>query len=205
MRSVAMSVPMSATKTKSLSRAARPPKIQLGNINFIPNDPLVVHEAPMRIAAAHAAQTGKVARLKFSNPAPSAAAYQAGTVEFLHWQSREAALAALDTFAWCAGPLSQWAAEVHGPLEVIPNAGRDLNAYYDRRSLSFFVLPIGNELICSGSSTDVVSHETGHAILDSLRPDFWDSALPEHAAFHEAFGDCMAILTALIDASIRDA
>jgi hypothetical protein len=59
--------------------------------------------------------------------------------------------------------------------------------------------------VYSGASTDVVAHEVGHAILDALRPDLWDSALPEHGAFHEAFGDCMAILTALEDDAVRQA
>lgn len=175
------------------------------DIDFIPNDPLAQRDDPMRVEDAHVAQTGRVARLHFANGAPPSDTYRPGTMEFLYWQSREAALAALDAFASCAEPLAAWAPEVRGALHLVPNAGNDLNAYYDRRTLSFFVSPDESGAICSGASTDVVSHETGHAILDSLRPELWNSSLPEHAAFHEAFGDCMAILTSLNDVATREA
>jgi hypothetical protein len=174
-----------------------------GDIDFIPNDPLAESDDPMRVEGAHNGQNGKVARFRFPSNAPDSNTYRPETMEFLYWQSREAALAALDAFTACAGPLAAWAPEVRGSLEVVPNAGDDLNAYYDRRTLSFFVSQTRDGATCSGASTDVVSHETGHAILDSLRPEFWNSALPEHAAFHEAFGDCMAILTALNDDATR--
>ncbi len=174
-----------------------------GNIDFIPNDPLAESADPMRVESAHREQVGQVARFRFRAGAPASNTYRPGTMEFLHWQSREAALDTLDAFAACAGPLEAWAPDVRGQLEVVPNAGDDLNASYDRRSLSFFVSRNADGAICSGASTDVVSHETGHAILDSLRPDLWNSALPEHAAFHEAFGDCMAILVALNDGETR--
>jgi hypothetical protein len=176
-----------------------------GDIDYIPNDPLAEADDPMRVEGAHTAQNGKVARFRFASSAPSSNTYRPGTMEFLYWQSREAALAALDAFAACAGPLAAWAPEVRGSLQLVPNAGDDLNAYYDRRTLSFFVSQNDDGATCSGASTDVVSHETGHAILDSLRPELWNSALPEHAAFHEAFGDCMAIITALNDNATRDA
>jgi hypothetical protein len=176
-----------------------------GDIDFIPNDPLAERDDPMRVEDAHHAQTGKVARLRFAKGAPSSNTYRPGTMEFLYWQSREAALSALDAFAACGGPLAAWSPDVRGSLELVPNAGDDLNAYYDRRTLSFFVSRDNNGTVCSGASTDVVSHETGHAILDSLRPELWNSSLPEHAAFHEAFGDCMAILTALNDDATRKA
>src|SRR6185503_384361 len=90
-------------------------------------------------------------------------------------------------------------------LDLIPNAGVDLNAYYDGQSLSFFEYPTVGVITYSGASTDVVAHEAGHALLDTIRPDLWDTTFPETNAFHEAFGDCMAILTALADATTRRA
>src|SRR5262249_17304576 len=45
--------------------------------------------------------------------------------------------------------------------------------------------------------------EAGHGILDSIRPDFWNSAVFEVNSSHEAFGDCVALLTALSDAETR--
>lgn len=43
----------------------------------------------------------------------------------------------------------------------------------------------------------------GHALLDTIRPDLWDTAFPETNAFHEAFGDCIALLTAFSDQATR--
>ncbi len=48
-------------------------------------------------------------------------------------------------------------------------------------------------------------HEEGHALLDMIRPDFFEVPFIEVGALHEAFGDCVAILTALNDRSIREA
>src|SRR5690606_22721644 len=36
-------------------------------------------------------------------------------------------------------------------------------------------------------------HETGHAILDAIRPDLWNIASSEIWAFHESFADICAI------------
>ena len=43
----------------------------------------------------------------------------------------------------------------------------------------------------------------GHGLLDATRPDLWDAVFLETGAFHEAFGDCMAVLTALNDRDSR--
>jgi hypothetical protein len=51
----------------------------------------------------------------------------------------------------------------------------------------------------------VVAHEVGHAILDALRPDLWDVQTLEAGALHESFGDCIAVLTALSEPSVRTA
>jgi hypothetical protein len=63
----------------------------------------------------------------------------------------------------------------------------------------------GTTMTQSGASTDVVSHEAGHAILDAQRPDLWDTPYLEVGGFHEAFGDIVAIVTALRDAATRKA
>jgi hypothetical protein len=62
---------------------------------------------------------------------------------------------------------------------------------------------VGAQTFFSGASTDVVSHEVGHGLLDSMRPDFFGVNFLEVGAFHEAFGDCIAILTALSDTETR--
>jgi hypothetical protein len=84
-------------------------------------------------------------------------------------------------------------------LNIYPMAGMDLNAYYDRKSIRFFYYfdykLIKNIYLCE--SSDVVSHETGHAILDAIRPDFWNVQSYEIWALHESFGDISAILNIL--------
>lgn len=188
------------------TRKSQRTKTQLApaaTVNYIPNDPLALSDAPVRVIEPHLAQTGEVARFTFIAAAPRAGRYQPGTAEFLFWQTREAALGALDTLAWCDKPIAHWAEQVGGALELLPDAGHQLNAYYNRRSVSFFSAAGDNGTTFSGASADVVAHEVGHAILDSLRPDLWNSAFPEHGAFHESFGDCVALLSALRDHGIR--
>ena len=93
-------------------------------------------------------------------------------------------------------PIQNWAAT--NSLAVFPRAGEDLNAYYDRQHLKFFYFSherIGTIYTCD--SSDVVAHELGHAVLDSYRPDMWNAAFLESAAFHEAFGDFIAMMQSL--------
>lgn len=137
-------------------------------------------------------------------PAP-AGRYAPATDEFLFWQCREAALRAVAVFERLDRPLRKWAPQARRRLRLIPVAGADLNAYYDRDSCSFFTYETDGRITRTGASADVVAHEVGHALLDAIRPDLWDISLPEHGAFHEAFGDCIALLAALSDAKSRAA
>ena len=92
--------------------------------------------------------------------------------------------------------LTNWARTTN--LLVFPRAGLMANAYYDRASLSFFYYKDStNKIIYTCDSADIITHELGHAILDAIRPDFWNTAAFEVAAFHESFGDINAILTTL--------
>ena len=122
------------------------------------------------------------------------------------WQAREAALRAIAAVEGVGHPLPGWTGSYgFRDLPLIPVAGQDLNAYYDRNSISFFVTRVAGNDIFSGASTDVVAHETGHAILDAIRPDLWGVNLMEVGAFHEGFGDIIAIFTALADKDTRTA
>jgi hypothetical protein len=125
-----------------------------------------------------------------------------GTPRFLFWQCREAALAAVETWEASAGPHKKWQGN-RKKLALLQDVGEDLNAFYDRESFSFFHRAVGGTTFFSGASTDVVAHELGHGLLDSVRPEFFDVNFLEVGAFHEAFGDCMAILTALSDLETR--
>lgn len=102
--------------------------------------------------------------------------------------------------------IKQWA--FVQSLVLMPRAGRDVNAYYDRTSLRFFffnnIKTRKNIFTCDAQS--IVVHEFGHAFLDILRPDWWDAQAIEIWAFHEAFGDISAALVSLqYDAMIDNA
>jgi fungalysin metallopeptidase (M36) len=171
-------------------------------INFIPNDPSAGSTAPaLRVQPKHANRPASRASFTFSNTF-NEGKFAPGTQGFLYWQCREAALGALDAYELVAGNLTRWQGN-RRTLPIRQDAGVDLNAYYDRSSFSFFHRAIGGTPFFSGASTDVVAHEVGHGLLDKIRPDLWDAPYLETGAFHEAFGDCMAVLTGLADRDTR--
>lgn len=175
-------------------------------INFIPNDPLAQSDMPMRQQDARADRKGNVALFDFGTLAAENL-YQFGTLESLGWQCREAALAAISVFETLYGPLRQWSEHLDDrkKLPININAGNILNAQYDleAQSLLFYINNSPKKTTYSAASTDVVAHETGHALLDSIRPELIESNTLEVNAFHEAFGDCMSLLTALSDPASR--
>lgn len=178
------------------------------SINYIPNDPSAVSSIPMRTVSPRPDRSSSTTHYNVAD-AVGEGAFDLGTPEFLYWQCREAALAAMEAWETIHGPFSAW--QAGKVLHVIPNEGEDLNAYYTRKfgsepmRISFFHQSVGSKDFFSGASTDVVAHEAGHAFLDAIRPDFWSSSRFEVNAYHEAFGDCIAIVTALNDRPSRQA
>lgn len=90
------------------------------------------------------------------------------------------------------------------PINVFPHAGETPNAYYSRRekAMKFFFFnapqgPLKGQKIYTNRSFDIVSHETGHAVLDGLKPGFLSSWHPQTGGIHESFGDLMSIFTML--------
>lgn len=98
----------------------------------------------------------------------------------------------------------KWAAT--SKLNVYPIAGQEFNAYYDRNSLKFFYGydPKVRKNIYAADSNDIVAHELGHAILDCLRPDFWNVQSFEVWALHESFGDIVAILNIMENRNVLE-
>jgi hypothetical protein len=135
---------------------------------------------------------------------PSPARYNPGSAEFRYWTAAEALRRAADFWAPLLPSGTRWYSTVGARLSVTLDAGEDLNAYYDRNGLDFFHGPAGRMIVYSGESPDVVCHEFGHAVLDALRPQLWNAATAEAAAFHESFGDMSALLTALQLQSMRE-
>ena len=175
-------------------------------INFIQNDPLATG-ALVREVAARPDRKSDQAGFSVAGNEPEDV-YDVGTAGFVRWQARQAAILTLEAWEEAIGePVESWVQEAPDPsaLLVLPDAGTDLNAFYDRESLSFFHDRRPAKTTFSGASTDVVAHEAGHALLDALRPDLWGVNLLEVGAAHEAFGDCVAIVTALSDRGTRTA
>ncbi|SFC03110.1 hypothetical protein [Massilia yuzhufengensis] len=89
------------------------------------------------------------------------------------------------------------------PLAVFPyGLPNVMNAFYSRTQgcLKFgdFV-PAGEEArVYTCRSFDIVAHETAHAVLDGLKPQWLlADAPPQTGGLHEAFGDLTAIFLAL--------
>lgn len=94
-------------------------------------------------------------------------------------------------------PIKKW---VDGPKLIVNVVkSREINAYYDRRSLRFLSAHVKKmgRIVDTSNSAEIVAHELGHALLDCLRPQFWNTQNREIWAFHEAFGDINAIVTTL--------
>src|SRR5215468_7905128 len=141
--------------------------------------------------------------IRIVNPAsaPEAKPHSPGTADFRYWTAAEALRRGAD-FWGALLPGTSW--EVGSILPVDLDFGIDLNAFYDRQGLKFFHGSAAGRTVFSGESPDVVCHELGHAVLDSLKPQLFDAASMEVAAFHESFGDMSAILSALQLPSLRE-
>jgi len=145
---------------------------------------------------------GKPLAFQFPSPAPAPRTYKAGTAGFRYWVAVEALRRGASFWAPRV-PGGRW--QPGARLPVLLDEGEDLNAYYDRSALNFFHGPGPSGVVYSGESPDVLCHEMGHAILDSVKPGLWDAASHEVAAFHESFGDMSAILSALQLPTLRKA
>jgi hypothetical protein len=86
-------------------------------------------------------------------------------------------------------------------LIVRPHAFEGMNAYYDPQSPSlnfgYFTTLFRRAPVWVCLSHDVVTHELGHAILDTFRPLYVFSTDLDSSALHESFADLMAMFSAL--------
>eukprot|EP01063_Lacrimia_lanifica_P010290 TRINITY_DN17000_c0_g2_i1.p1 TRINITY_DN17000_c0_g2~~TRINITY_DN17000_c0_g2_i1.p1 ORF type:complete len:405 (+),score=102.20 TRINITY_DN17000_c0_g2_i1:138-1352(+) len=105
---------------------------------------------------------------------------------------------AADADAASAGPAKwswQWG---DAPLELVahhPDSGVQACYLRGKRAVRFGLLerpePEGPEYVCR--SVQVVAHEIGHAVLDTLKPDLYSYKAGDRAALHEVFADATAI------------
>ncbi len=94
-------------------------------------------------------------------------------------------------------------------LLVIPIAGEEANAFYhrDSNSLQFFYCPRSDytgQPVYTCLSRDIIAHEVGHAIIDSIAPDLVDAWTPQSLAIHEALADITALLMAFDSKKLRE-
>jgi HAD superfamily hydrolase (TIGR01549 family) len=126
-----------------------------------------------------------------------------GTAQFRFWEATEALTRGINYWGPLLPASTKWSS-VATPLNVRLNAGIDLNANYSRQfGLSFFQARVAGKHLFSAESPDVSCHELGHGLLDALKPQLFNTASAEVAAFHEAVGDMSAILCALQIPSLR--
>ena len=132
-----------------------------------------------------------------------AASVKAGSVGLRYWSAASAVDRTRALWLEAIGSVVPAPAWQGGGLEVMLNAGSEVNAYYERGTLKFHVATVADLLtgerhkVATGESPDIVAHEVGHGILDIIRPELWDTTFAEAGAFHESFGDVSAILLAL--------
>ncbi|MGJ3248228.1 MAG: hypothetical protein ACFE0I_19355 [Elainellaceae cyanobacterium] len=93
-----------------------------------------------------------------------------------------------------------------GPLVIRPHAFEGMNAYYSPspQSLNFgyFSSPFRRTPVWTCLSHDIVSHELGHAILDTLRPLYVYGTDIDTHALHESLADLLAMFSALEHPSV---
>lgn len=93
-------------------------------------------------------------------------------------------------------------------LNVLPHVGLMRNAFYSEATKSIQLFSFHREdgkPYHTALAHDVVAHETGHALLDSVRDRYTEITDPETAALHEAIGDLTAVMAALSFDSVQKA
>lgn len=173
------------------------------SIRFVRNDS--IRQFRLQSTLSPAAQpTGRRVSFTYVDEAPEAVYPADDDRRFVFWQCRESAIRTLEAWESISSRLRLWQSG-NRQLEISHNHGLGLEALYDRRRLSFYRWESSDPHTYTAASVDAVAHEVGHAILDALRPDLWNSLYPEVVAFHEGFADCIALVTGLFDRLQREA
>jgi len=122
-----------------------------------------------------------------------------------------------DTFHRALGRDLSWGFRVRDRLLLRPFALlEEKNAFYDPAAgelkFGYFTVtysPTASDTVYTSLSHDIIAHELSHALLDGLRRHFTRPTNPDVLAFHEAFGDLVAIFhhfsySEIVRAAIRD-
>lgn len=124
------------------------------------------------------------------------------------------AMRTIDNFERALGRRALWSPQWNGKrsppdrfvpqLRLYPHALRQGNAYYspDKKALLFGYFPANSKvsdltppgtMVFSCLSSDIIAHETTHALLDGQSRGFREASNPDVRAFHEAFADIVAL------------
>lgn len=177
---------------------------QTVRVKIFPQDPLVGNTEGFELPSEVIGTRLESERIKTEDRSPIAIAdpdgnydYEVGTPQFDQVNAHAVVASTLSMYDRYLGRPARWA--FSGPLTVNPHAGTGKTAYYSRwdRSINFFEWLSSSlgKRVTTAQSADVIAHEIGHAVWDGIRPRAGYSN--EAGAFHEAFGDCSALLQAL--------
>jgi hypothetical protein len=103
----------------------------------------------------------------------------------------------LARFEHALGRRVKWGSDGH-QIHVVPHAFAEANAFYSRDDRGIFFGYFTGEAgqpVYTCLSHDIVAHETTHALLDGLRGRYIEPSSPDQDAFHEGFGDIVALLS----------
>lgn len=198
----------------SVVKTVPPAEVEAERIQIYEDDPFLEAVAGSRpvpaepLPADEPTNTQASLQIQIIDAEPDPEIYEPSTPEFRYWDL-DSGLARAINF-W--GPLlpggTQWSTDQQ-PMQVNLDEGEDFNAFYSRETgLNFFhglvdkVAPPVTVFSCA--SPDVFCHEGGHAILDAVKPELFNTMSLEVAAFHEFFGDAGAMLSKLQLPSLRD-
>lgn len=202
------SAPLIQTDTVETSVAAKDlPKDEFDEsvrVKVYPQDPLVGQTEVIELPRALVGDRLASERIRTRDSAPIAIAdpdgtydYEIGTPQFDQQNAHGIVANTLMMYDRYLGSPAQFS--FRGPLNVLPHKGTGKTAYFSRwdRSINFFEWdsPSLGKRVTTSQSADVIAHEIGHAVWDGLRPRAGYSG--EAGAFHEAFGDCSALLHAM--------
>ncbi len=173
-------------------------------VDMLAQDPMVSVLEPVALPRVEIGTQLAGPRMQVQDRVPVAMAdeqgnyhYQLGSDQFDQVNTTAVVARTLLSYERYMGHQTPWSFD--GPLTINPHAGTGKTAYYSRwdDSINFcqWNSPSLGKTVKTAESPDVIAHETGHAILDGLRPNIgWGT---EPASFHEGFGDSSAILHAL--------
>lgn len=191
--------------TLSIKKETEPPKKV--KTNTFPQDALMDEPSTQKIDQSKIGTRLEGPRAKSFDNKPVAIADPDGNFfynpvdrEFNQVNSYVVTYKTLDMHENYAGHKVDWAFGSE-QLGIYPHKAEGANAYYSRwaRSTNFFYFKSEglDKTVQTSQSADVVAHETGHAILDGLKPRFLSGSGGETMAFHEAYADTTAMLYTL--------